>query len=241
MRIYEAADYQSMSRRAANIISAHVILKPNCVLGLATGSTPIGAYKQLIEWYKKGDLSFAETKSVNLDEYMGLSPHHEQSYRYFMNTHLFHKININHANTYVPNGTEPDAEKACQAYNELLHKIGPADIQILGLGHDGHIGFNEPGTVFKKETHCVDLTESTIEANKRFFASEADVPRQAYSLGIKNIMQARKILVIVSGKDKADALYNAVHGEITPAVPASILQLHNDVTIVADADALNNF
>ena len=241
MKIYKAKDYKDMSRKAANIISAQVIMKPNCVLGLATGSTPIGTYDQLVEWYNKGDLDFSEVTTVNLDEYKGLGPDNDQSYRYFMNTHLFHKININHANTYVPNGTEPDAEKACQAYNELLHKIGPADIQILGLGHDGHIGFNEPGTVFKKETHCVDLTESTIEANKRFFASEADVPRQAYSLGIKNIMQARKILVIVSGKDKADALYNAVHGEITPAVPASILQLHNDVTIVADADALNNF
>ena len=199
MRIYKATDYNDMSRKAANIISAQIIMKPDCVLGLATGSSPVGTYKQLIEWYNKNDLDFSEVTSINLDEYKGLSPEDPQSYRYFMNTHLFDHINIDKNRTFVP------------------------------------------GTVFKKETHCVDLTESTIEANKRFFASEADVPRQAYSLGIKNIMQARKILVIVSGKDKADALYNAVHGEITPAVPASILQLHNDVTIVADADALNNF
>ena len=241
MQICKVKNYQELSRKAANLIAAQIILKPDSILGLATGSSPVGTYEHLVEMYENGDLDFSQVTTVNLDEYKGLAGSDEQSYRYFMNTHLFHKININHANTYVPNGTEPDAEKACQAYNELLHKIGPADIQILGLGHDGHIGFNEPGTVFKKETHCVDLTESTIEANKRFFPSEADVPRQAYSLGIKNIMQARKILVIVSGKDKADALYNAVHGEITPAVPASILQLHNDVTIVADADALNNF
>ena len=229
MRIYKATDYNDMSRKAANIISAQIIMKPDCVLGLATGSSPVGTYKQLIEWYNKNDLDFSEVTSINLDEYKGLSPEDPQSYRYFMNTHLFDHVNIDKNRTF---GAE---------YNANIIKQGGIDLQLLGIGRNGHIGFNEPGTVFKKETHCVDLTESTIEANKRFFASEADVPRQAYSLGIKNIMQARKILVIVSGKDKADALYNAVHGEITPAVPASILQLHNDVTIVADADALNNF
>ena len=247
MRIYKATDYNDMSRKAANIISAQIIMKPDCVLGLATGSSPVGTYKQLIEWYNKNDLDFSEVTSINLDEYKGLSPEDPQSYRYFMNTHLFDHVNIDKNRTFVPDGLATDPEKACAEYNANIikqggiDKIGPADIQILGLGHDGHIGFNEPGTVFKKETHCVDLTESTIEANKRFFASEADVPRQAYSLGIKNIMQARKILVIVSGKDKADALYNAVHGEITPAVPASILQLHNDVTVVADEAALAKF
>ena len=189
----------------------------------------------------KNDLDFSEVTSINLDEYKGLSPEDPQSYRYFMNTHLFDHVNIDKNRTFVPDGLATDPEKACAEYNANIIKQGGIDLQLLGIGRNGHIGFNEPGTVFKKETHCVDLTESTIEANKRFFASEADVPRQAYSLGIKNIMQARKILVIVSGKDKADALYNAVHGEITPAVPASILQLHNDVTIVADADALNNF
>ena len=241
MVLYKAKNYQDMSRKAANIISAQIIMKPNCVLGLATGSSPVGTYKQLIEWYNKGDLDFSHVTSVNLDEYKGLSPENDQSYRYFMNTNLFDHVNIDKTRTFVPNGLEADSDKACKEYNEIIRNQGGIDLQLLGLGHNGHIGFNEPGAAFEKETHCVDLTESTIEANKRFFSSEADVPRQAYSLGIKNIMQARKILVIVSGKDKADALYNAVHGEITPAVPASILQLHNDVTIVADADALNNF
>lgn len=241
MKIIIANDYEDMSRKAANYLSAQVIMKPDAVLGLATGETPIGAYKQLVEWYNKGDIDFSQTSTINLDEYKGLTGDHKQSYRYFMDTNLFDLINIKKSNTYLPNGMAEDEEAECARYEGIMKQLGNIDMQLLGIGLNGHIGFNEPGTVFKKETHCVDLTESTIEANKRFFASEADVPRQAYSLGIKNIMQARKILVIVSGKDKADALYNAVHGEITPAVPASILQLHNDVTIVADADALNNF
>ena len=239
MRIYEAADYQSMSRRAANIISAHVILKPNCVLGLATGSTPIGAYKQLIEWYKKGDLSFAETKSANLDEYMGLSPHHEQSYRYFMQTNFFDHIDIKRENTNVPDGLAPDLAAECARYNQVIRDLGGIDLQLLGLGHNGHIGFNEPGHAFELETHVVDLTQSTIEANKRFFASEAEVPRQALTMGIKNIMQAKKILVVVSGEDKADIVRTAFAGPVTPEVPASILQMHPDVTLVADTAALS--
>lgn len=241
MRIYRAKDYNDMSRKAANIISAQIIMKPDCVLGLATGSSPVGTYKQLIEWYNKGDLDFSEVTSINLDEYKGLSPEDSQSYRYFMNTNLFDYVNIDKNRTFVPDGLAKDPEKACAEYNANIIKQGGIDLQLLGIGRNGHIGFNEPGSAFEKETHCVDLTESTIEANKRFFASEADVPRQAYSLGIKNIMQARKILVIVSGEDKADALYKAVHGEITPEIPASILQLHNDVTIVADEAALKKF
>lgn len=241
MRIYRATDYNDMSRKAANIISAQIIMKPDCVLGLATGSSPAGTYKQLIEWYNKNDLDFSEVTSINLDEYKGLSPKDPQSYRYFMNTHLFDHVNIDKNRTFVPDGLAADPEKTCAEYNANIITQGGIDLQLLGIGRNGHIGFNEPGTAFEKETHCVNLTESTIEANKRFFTSETDVPRQAYSLGIKNIMQAGKILVIASGEDKADALYNAVHGEITPAVPASILQLHNDVTIVADADALKKF
>ena len=237
MVIYKAKDYQDMSRKAANIISAQIIMKPNCVLGLATGSSPVGTYKQLIEWYKKGDLDFSQVTSVNLDEYKGLSGSDMQSYRYFMNTHLFHKININYSNTYVPDGTEQDAEKACSAYNELLHKVGPADIQILGLGHDGHIGFNEPSDHFEDETHCVDLTETTIQANKRFFESEADVPRLAYTMGIGTIMRAKRILLIASGKGKAAIVKEALFGPVRPQVPASILQLHPDVTVVLDEEA----
>ena len=156
-----------------------------------------------------------------------------------MNTHLFDHINIDKNRTFVPDGLATDPEKACAEYNANIIKQGGIDLQLLGIGRNGHIGFNEPGTVFKKETHCVDLTESTIEANKRFFTSEADVPRQAYSLGIKNIMQAKKILVVVSGEDKAAILKEVLYGPITPEVPASILQLHNDVTIVADAAALS--
>ena len=239
MKIYKAKDYKDMSRKAANIISAQVIMKPNCVLGLATGSTPIGTYDQLVEWYNKGDLDFSEVTTVNLDEYKGLPRTNDQSYYYFMHQHLFDRVNIDPERTNVPNGMEPDAEKECGRYEELIRSLGGVDLQLLGLGHNGHIGFNEPGEAFEKETHCVDLTESTIEANKRFFASADDVPRQAYTMGIGTIMQAKKILIIVSGEDKADIVRDAFFGPVTPRVPASILQMHSDVTLVADEAALS--
>lgn len=238
MKIYKAKDYKDMSRKAANIISAQVIMKPNCVLGLATGSTPIGTYDQLVEWYNKGDLDFSEVTTVNLDEYKGLPRTNDQSYYYFMHQHLFDRVNIDPERTNVPNGMEPDAEKECGRYEELICSLGGVDLQLLGLGHNGHIGFNEPGEAFEKETHCVDLTESTIEANKRFFASADDVPKQAYTMGIKTIMQAKKILIVVNGENKADIVERAFFGPVTPEVPASILQLHNDVTLVGDEAAL---
>lgn len=238
MKIYCGENYKEMSRKAANIISAQIITKSDCVLGLATGSTPIGTYDQLVEWYEKGDLDFSEVTSVNLDEYKGLSGENDQSYRYFMNKHLFDRVNIDKSRTFVPNGLEEDSQKACEEYNEIIHRLGGIDLQLLGLGHNGHIGFNEPGDAFEKETHCVNLTERTIEANKRFFEKESDVPRQAYTMGIKTIMQAKKVLVIVSGEDKADIVYKAFAGSITPEVPASVLQLHNDVTLVGDKAAL---
>lgn len=238
MKIYKAKDYKDMSRKAANIISAQVIMKPNCVLGLATGSTPIGTYDQLVEWYNKGDLDFSEVTTVNLDEYKGLPRTNDQSYYYFMHQHLFDRVNIDPEWTNVPNGMEPDAEKECGRYEELIRSLGGVDLQLLGLGHNGHIGFNEPGEAFEKETHCVDLTESTIEANKRFFASADDVPKQAYTMGIKTIMQAKKILIVVNGENKADIVERAFFGPVTPEVPASILQLHNDVTLVGDEEAL---
>lgn len=238
MKIYKAKDYKDMSRKAANIISAQVIMKPNCVLGLATGSTPIGTYDQLVEWYNKGDLDFSEVTTVNLDEYKGLPRTNDQSYYYFMHQHLFDRVNIDPERTNVPNGMEPDAEKECGRYEELIRSLGGVDLQLLGLGHNGHIGFNEPGEAFEKETHCVDLTESTIEANKRFFASADDVPKQAYTMGIKTIMQAKKILVVVNGEGKADIVERAFFGPVTPEVPASILQMHNDVTLVGDEAAL---
>ena len=239
MRVYRAKDYNDMSRKAANIISAKVMMKPECVLGLATGSTPIGTYKQLIEWYEKGDLDFSQVKSVNLDEYKGLTKDNDQSYYYFMYNNFFKHINIDLNNTNVPDGTEPDSEKECSRYDKVIESMGGVDLQLLGLGHNGHIGFNEPEDTFPKLTHCVDLQESTIEANKRFFADINDVPRQAYTMGIQTIMRARTILMVVSGEDKAQILHDALCGPITPHVPASILQLHNDVIIVADEAALS--
>ena len=239
MVLYQAKDYKDMSRKAANIISAQVIMKPNAVLGLATGSTPVGAYEQLVEWYNKGDIDFSQVTSVNLDEYKGLSGDNDQSYRYFMNTNLFDHVNIDKARTYVPNGLEEDSDKACADYNEIIRSVGGIDIQLLGIGGNGHIGFNEPSDHFEDETHCVDLTETTIQANKRFFEKVEDVPTQAYTMGIKNIMAAKKILLVATGSAKADALYKSLYGPITPNVPASILQLHQDVTVVADEDALS--
>lgn len=239
MRIYRAKDYKDMSRKAANIMSAQIIMKPDCTLGLATGSTPIGMYDQLVEWYNKGDLDFSEVKSVNLDEYRGITRDNEQSYYYFMHKHLFDRVNINPENTHLPNGMAEDAAEECRRYEELISNLGGIDMQLLGLGHNGHIGFNEPGDAFGKETSCVNLTERTIEANKRFFASVDDVPKQAFSMGIKSIMQAKKILLVVSGEDKAEAVQKALFGPVTSSVPGSVLQLHNDVTVVADEAALS--
>lgn len=238
MRILKAKDYDDLSRKAAGVISAQVILKPDSVLGLATGSTPIGAYKQLIEWYNKGDLDFSGIKSVNLDEYRGLTRDNDQSYYYFMYHNLFKHINIHMDQTNVPDGTQPDSEIECARYEKVIEGCGGIDLQLLGLGHNGHIGFNEPAADFPKTTHCVDLTESTIEANKRFFASADEVPKQAYTMGIGTIMKARKILLVVSGADKAQILHDVLCGPVTPQVPASVLQLHNDVVVVADEAAM---
>ena len=193
MKIYRTKDYADMSRKAANVISAQIIMKPDCVLGLATGSTPIGLYKYLIEWYEKGDLDFSQVRTVNLDEYKGLSRENDQSYYYFMHQNLFYHVNIPSDNTHLPNGMEPDSEKECARYTQLIDSMGGVDLQLLGLGHNGHIGFNEPAEAFAKDVNCVDLTTSTIEANKRFFASADDVPKQAYTMGIKTIMKAKKI------------------------------------------------
>lgn len=239
MRICKTTDYNDMSRKAANVISAQVIMKPDCVLGLATGSSPLGTYKQLIDWYNKGDLDFSEVKSVNLDEYKGLTKDNDQSYYYFMYNNFFKHVNIDLNNTNVPDGTEPDSEKECTRYEGVIRGLGGVDLQLLGLGHNGHIGFNEPDDEFAKITHCVDLQPSTIEANKRFFASIDDVPKQAYSMGIGTIMRAKKILLIVSGAEKADILKEVLFGPVTPRVPGSVLQLHNDVVVVADEAALS--
>ncbi len=228
-----------MSKKAAEIIASVVTLKPDCVLGLATGSSPIGLYKNLIEKCKKGELDFSQVKTANLDEYVGLGPDDDQSYRYFMNTNLFNHININIENTNVPNGLEKDADKEVTRYEKLVQDLGEMDLQLLGLGLDGHIGFNEPAPVFPKTTQCVELDPSTIEANKRFFASADDVPRTAYTMGVGTIMRAKKVLLIVNGKAKAEILAKVINGPVDPMVPASILQFHNDVTIVADEEALS--
>ena len=237
MQIYRAKDYEDMSKKAANIIASQVVLKPDCVLGLATGSTPIGAYKNLVEKYEQGDLDFSQVTTVNLDEYKGLPRENDQSYYYFMHDNLFDHVNVKPENTHLPDGTKEDANEECARYEELIRSLGGQDLQLLGLGHNGHIGFNEPDAVFEKTTHCVDLQESTIEANKRFFASADDVPKQAYTMGIGTIMSAKKIVVVVSGEDKADIVKRAFSGPVTPSVPASILQMHPDVTVICDAAA----
>ncbi len=239
MRIYKAKDYEEMSRKAAGIVSAQIIMKPDCVLGLATGSTPVGLYKQLIEWYRNGDLDFSGVRTVNLDEYKGISRENDQSYYYFMHQNLFDHVNIPAGNTHLPDGMEPDSEKECRRYEDLIQSMGSVDLQLLGIGHNGHIGFNEPADAFDKLVHCVNLTQSTIEANKRFFASAKEVPRQAYTMGIQTIMRSKKILIIANGEGKADIVRDAFFGPITPMVPASVLQLHNDVTLVADEAALS--
>ena len=237
MKIIKTKDYADMSRKAANIIAAQVIMKPDCVLGLATGSTPIGTYKELIKAYENGDLDFSLVKTANLDEYRGLEKTNDQSYDYFMKENLFNHININFENLNIPNGEKPDAEEECARYEAVVKALGGQDLQLLGMGHNGHIGFNEPADEFPKETHCVDLQESTIQANKRFFEKVEDVPTQAYTMGIGTIMQAKKILVVASGADKAEIVKKAFFGPITPQVPASILQLHPDVTVVVDEAA----
>lgn len=239
MRIYMTEDYQSMSRRTANIISAQVITKPDSVLGLATGSTPTGAYQQLAEWYRKGDLSFAEIRTLNLYEYYGLSPRHEQSCRCAMQRNLFDHIDIRPENTYVPDGLARDPRAECTAYDATIRALGGIDLQLLGIGVNGHIGLNEPGDDFGLESHLVQLSESTLQRNSRFFECREDMPRQALTMGIKSIMHTRRILIAASGAEKADILCRAFCGPVSREVPASILQLHPEVTLVGDRAALS--
>ncbi len=238
MRLIQTKDYHEASRQVANIISAQVILKPDSVLGLATGSSPIGAYQQLIEWYNKGDVDFSRVRSVNLDEYVGLAPSHEQSYAYFMHHNFFDFINIKPENVHLPDGLDPDAEGQGEKYDALIRSLGGVDLQLLGIGRDGHIGFNEPCGEFVKGTHCVELTQDTREANARFFGSIDLVPKTAYTMGILDIMQARRVVMIATGSSKAAILKDAFWGPVTPQIPASILQLHPDFTLVADEEAL---
>lgn len=239
MRIIRTKDYEEMSRKAAAIISAQVVIKPDCVLGLATGGTPVGIYKNLVNWYKGGDLDFSEVTSVNLDEYRGLPREHKESYWSFMHRNLFDHVNIKPEHINLPDGMNMDAEAECARYDKVIESVGGIDLQLLGIGHDGHIGFNEPSNAFDLGTHCVKLTDETIDANQRFFNNRDEVPREAYTMGTRTIMQARKILMVVSGKDKAEIIKKAFFGPVTPEVPASILQMHPDFTLVADEDALS--
>lgn len=239
MKFIVTEDYEAMSRTAARVISGYVSSHPDCVLGLATGSTPIGLYRCLVEDYEAGALSFKDVTSFNLDEYRGLDPQHDQSYRYFMEHNLFSHVDIDPARTHVPDGACPDAAAACAAYEQSIAEAGGLGLQLLGLGHNGHIGFNEPGQAFELETHVVNLTDRTIEANARFFASKDEVPKRAITMGIKSIMQARQILVVVSGEDKADIVKKAFFGPVEPQVPASILQMHPNVVLCGDKAALS--
>lgn len=239
MKIVKTKDYLDMSRKAANIISAQIILKNESVLGLATGSTPIGIYNQLIDWYHKGDLDFSQITSVNLDEYKGLSRDNDQSYAYFMQEHLFSQINISADKHFIPDGMNINSAAECSRYEKLIDSLGGIDLQLLGLGRNGHIGFNEPSDSFAADVHLVDLTQDTIDANKRFFEHIEDVPKQAYTMGVGTILRAKKILLTVSGEDKAKALDAVINGPICPQVPGSVLRLHQDVIIVADEAALS--
>ena len=239
MRIIRTKDYEDMSRRAAAIIAAQVVLKPDCVLGLATGGTPVGIYKNLVNWYQGGDLDFSEVTSVNLDEYRGLPREHKESYWSFMHRNLFEHVNIKPEHINLPDGMNMDADAECARYDKVIESVGGIDLQLLGIGHDGHIGFNEPSDAFDLGTHCVKLTDETIDANQRFFNNREEVPREAYTMGTRTIVQARKVLMVVSGKDKAEIIKKAFFGPVTPEVPASILQMHPDFTLVADEDALS--
>ena len=239
MKIIKAKSYEDMSRKAANVISAQVILKGNCVLGLATGSTAVGIYRQLIDWYQKGDIDFSDVRTVNLDEYVGLASDHEQSYRHYMNKNFFEHVNIKMKNTHLPNGMAENVEEECRRYDALIQGLGGIDLQLLGLGHNGHVGFNEPDEAFEKLTHCVRLKESTRKANARFFDNEEQVPKEAITMGIKSIMQAKRIVLCVSGASKAEILKKVLTGPVTPALPGSILQMHPNLTVVADEEALS--
>ncbi len=231
MRIIEVESYKEMSRLAARMIGGQVALKPNCVLGLATGSSPIGTYEELAADYQAGILDFSQVRTVNLDEYCGLTPDNPQSYRYFMDLHLFGKVNVDKANTHLPNGAAPDMQAECARYEALVESLGWPDLQLLGIGHNGHIGFNEPAEDFPTCVHTVQLAQSTIQANSRLFDRVEDVPTQAVTMGVGAIMKAKRVLLI-AGPDKKEIVEKAFRGPVTPQVPASILQLHRDATVI---------
>lgn len=237
MKVIVVKDYNQMSEVATEIMYDVIKNKPDCVLGLATGSTPEGLYANLVELYRKGLLDFSKVSSVNLDEYYPISPDNDQSYRYFMNTHLFDHVNIDKKNTHVPDGMAEDADAACKAHEDTIDAFGGMDIQVLGIGQNGHIGFNEPSDEPVPFTHQEKLTESTIKANARFFESVDDVPTRALTMGIQSILKARKIIILASGRSKAEAIRATLKDEPSPRCPASLLYAHPDVTVICDEDA----
>lgn len=239
MRIVQAKDYQDLSRKAAGFIAAQVVQKPDSVLGLATGSSPLGVYRQLVAWHREDGLDFGRCRTVNLDEYAGLTPDSPQSYAYFMQENFFRHVNLDVRNLHIPRGDSPDPQAECRRYDRLLDSLGGIDLQLLGIGLNGHIGFNEPGDTQERDTHCVALTPSTIEANARFFDPGQQMPTHAYTMGLRPIMTARRILLIASGEAKADIVAEMICGKITTAVPATLLQLHRNATVVADREALS--
>ncbi|WP_226577465.1 glucosamine-6-phosphate deaminase [Halobacillus litoralis] len=237
MNIIVVKDYKELSERACSIIENQIEMRAASVLGLATGSTPLGTYQELIQGYEEGRTDYSRVSTFNLDEYIGLSPDHPQSYRYFMNQKLFSHINISDENTYIPDGKAEDLQKECIRYERLVEEIGPPDLQLLGIGENGHIGFNEPGTSFESETHIVQLTDSTREANARFFSSMEDVPTQAVTMGIRSILKSRRILLLASGERKATAIKQFIESERTEQFPASSLKDHQDMTLIVDQAA----
>lgn len=232
MDIQVFSSYEQMCRKAANLISAQIIIKADSVLGLATGSSPLGIYSILVDWYNKSDLDFFRVRTVNLDEYCGLPFDHPQSYHYFMDAYLFSKVNIPRENTYIPNGLAADIQQECQRYDSLINSLGGIDLQLLGIGHNGHIGFNEPSDAFSKYTSYIELSEDTIKSNSRFFKDISDVPRSAITMGMRSIMCSRKIILVAKGKEKEDIIHQAMEGPITPKIPASILQLHPNTAVL---------
>ena len=237
MRLIVTKNYEELSKIAAEEFANVVMEKPTAVLGLATGGSPVGMYKELIAKCENKELDFSKCTSINLDEYIGLNPEHEQSYRNFMNTNLFNHINIDKANTFVPNGLAENLEEECKNYDKKIEELGGTDVQLLGIGNNGHIAFNEPGDELSAGTHIISLTESTIEANARFFDSIDEVPRKALTMGLGGIMKAKKIILIASGEGKAEAIKGLFSGKITTENPATMLQMHRDVVVIVDEAA----
>lgn len=237
MRLIIAKNYEDMSKKAANMVAAQILLKPNSVLGLATGSTPLMTYQYLIKLYTDETISFNEVTTFNLDEYVGIKPNNENSYHYYMEDNFFKYVNIKDENKNIPSGTAADIDWECNEYEKKIHARGGIDFQILGIGNNGHIGFNEPDLKFEAVTHPINLDEETIKANARFFNSEEEVPKKAITMGVKTIMNARKVILLANGINKAETIYKSIYGKIDPALPASILQLHPDVTFILDEEA----